>query len=1304
MATAPVPGYGLRGRVVTMDASRTILSDGIVWVADGSISDVTAASGRPPAQAGSPVIPTAGTIYPGMIELHNHLAYNTLPLVRIPRLYTKREDWQTTIGYRRYVSGPAGVIASVPELIRATIRYVECKSLIAGTTTSQGITLRAEPIKHLYPGIVRKAESPGVPGLDSARAKVGDVTPDQLQAFGESLAGRGARLLHLAVGLPTSAARQHFLDLQAADGAWAITPEFVGIHATGLTGDDLAVVAQHGGSIVWSPFSDLMLFGATADVATAMRLGIKVSLGSDWSPTGSKNLLNELKVAEIFSGDRQIGLTDQQLVEMVTVTPAQILGWQGLLGSIEPGKLADLTVIAGRTGDPYGHLVGATEGDIRLVVVGGTGRYGTSALLGKLSPVDERFDVAGQPRAFHLDTKDPDPVLGPIALGDAASTLADALEHLPGRGADARSFASIAVPIRLDPLATQGDDAFFAMLANLANLPEAIRTELPGRYGETPRSPAEGIGQPDDGASAASLPPQEPTDRPEDLTPSDRSPVVEHRELSDELAGDLSADLVKPDEGIPADRDYLAMSTYVGMFASVIAYSKTPLPLSIGLFGEWGSGKSYFMGLLRDRIKMLAGSESPDYCHDIVQIGFNAWSYADSNLWASLGDEIFRQLAGPAATDDGKRADALNKELQETLERATELKAAKKKAEDEAAQLHADLAAARNDYSSSLKALVQATVQTSASSVLGEAWSRLGVTNEAEQVEILLDETRGIQTDSVALHRALGRHRLFFLGILGVVGAGLLLAPLWAGEARALLSTVGATALLAGAVFATTALRKVRSALRTVSAEAIRINARIEQNADEKFADEVVTVRQANARRQVIQAQLDEVLSRAGELGRELVDINPGQRLYTFLSERAASSDYRGQLGLISTIRKDFQQLIKLMEAWRKQPDNQARRPIDRIVLYIDDLDRCSPEQVAAVLQAVHLLLALDLFVVVVGVDPRWLLHSLRQQYQRMLAAEPETFEGDEQQLWASTPGDYLEKIFNIPFVLPAMTPDTFKSLIENLATSAAEADYADSDSESGTPVGSPTVDAERPEATGEESSDAETATEPSPTEAPSVAAPVEQTVTLLQAEEGSEVAAHDAATRRAEGNDPAPILKPRPLTEDELQLIYALAPMIGTPREAKRLFNLYRMLRSTFLGTAGEPGQYQAAAMLLGLLTAYPRLLGQMLWAPPDEEQQLHGGLCARAPDGMTWVQFLDSLEPEEKDGRWRNAVSSQLNDADRDQWSRLVSAARLSADLVQLPNLSAFRYWADHVARFSFVLSTMGATPHLASTMDQG
>src|SRR5205814_8560492 len=104
---------------------------------------------------------------------------------------------------------------------------------------------------------------------------------------------------------------------------------------------------------------------------------------------------------------------------------------------------------------------------------------------------------------------------------------------------------------------------------------------------------------------------------------------------------------------------------------------------------------------------------------------------------------------------------------------------------------------------------------------------------------------------------------------------------------------------------------------------------------------------------------------------------------------------------------------------------------IDRIILYIDDLDRCPEDKVFAVLQAVHLLLAFPLFVVVVGVDPRWLLHSLKRNVQ---AFEDESTQADEMQdeedmHWESTPLNYLDKIFQIPFTLRPMQLSGFGTL-----------------------------------------------------------------------------------------------------------------------------------------------------------------------------------------------------------------------------------------------------------------------------------
>ncbi len=64
--------------------------------------------------------------------------------------------------------------------------------------------------------------------------------------------------------------------------------------------------------------------------------------------------------------------------------------------------------------------------------------------------------------------------------------------------------------------------------------------------------------------------------------------------------------------------------------------------------------------------------------------------------------------------------------------------------------------------------------------------------------------------------------------------------------------------------------------------------------------------------------------------------------------------------------------------------DGHNRLSVDRIVVYIDDLDRCRPAIVVKVLEAVHLLLAFDFVVVVVGVDARWVGRSLLDVYPNM--------------------------------------------------------------------------------------------------------------------------------------------------------------------------------------------------------------------------------------------------------------------------------------------------------------------------------
>src|SRR5262245_59976058 len=124
--TAPPSRFALRGRIVTMAPGAAPIPDGVVYVDDGTISAVQPATApRPDGFATTTPIRTSGTIYPGLIELHNHLAYDALPLWRVPAKYQNRAKWQGTKGAAKYVSGPASVLGSRPELIEATVRYVE---------------------------------------------------------------------------------------------------------------------------------------------------------------------------------------------------------------------------------------------------------------------------------------------------------------------------------------------------------------------------------------------------------------------------------------------------------------------------------------------------------------------------------------------------------------------------------------------------------------------------------------------------------------------------------------------------------------------------------------------------------------------------------------------------------------------------------------------------------------------------------------------------------------------------------------------------------------------------------------------------------------------------------------------------------------------------------------------------------------------------------------------------------------------------------------------------------------------------
>jgi 5-methylthioadenosine/S-adenosylhomocysteine deaminase len=151
-------GLVLFGRVVTFDPSRPKIDDGALYIgSDGLIEAAQRASDPPPSGFnGSRRVRTGGVIYPGLIDLHNHMAYNVLSLWSPPGRsdpFTSRNQWPNHSSYEGLVSDPANALGALAG--KAHLKYVETKAVIGGVTAIQGSAKMAYP----YEGwLVRNVE------------------------------------------------------------------------------------------------------------------------------------------------------------------------------------------------------------------------------------------------------------------------------------------------------------------------------------------------------------------------------------------------------------------------------------------------------------------------------------------------------------------------------------------------------------------------------------------------------------------------------------------------------------------------------------------------------------------------------------------------------------------------------------------------------------------------------------------------------------------------------------------------------------------------------------------------------------------------------------------------------------------------------------------------------------------------------------------------------------------------------------------------------------------------------------------
>ncbi|MGK5087047.1 amidohydrolase family protein [Bdellovibrionota bacterium FG-2] len=185
-------------------------------------------------------------------------------------------------------------------------------------------------------------------------------------------------------------------------------PGMVLIHGVGMDRADFEDAAQQDISVVWSPFSNLLLYGETLDVESARAAGVNLAIGADWSPTGSKNLRGELKLAKRYLQKMGIkNISDQDLVNMATLNAAKAMRLSHIVGKVAAGYQADLTLISKAAlsragGNPYSALIDAQAAEVSLTIVAGQPLFGDAD---KLLPIATALGDATAPEVVKSKNK-----------------------------------------------------------------------------------------------------------------------------------------------------------------------------------------------------------------------------------------------------------------------------------------------------------------------------------------------------------------------------------------------------------------------------------------------------------------------------------------------------------------------------------------------------------------------------------------------------------------------------------------------------------------------------------------------------------------------------------------------------------------------------------------------------------------------------------------------------------------------------------------------------------------------------------
>lgn len=394
----PVPHYALHGDVVTMNDTRDVVTDAYVEISGDEI--VVVRSSRP---MDIPVFEAGGLIFPGLIDSHNHPPYNVLGTIPFETLFTERYEWQShplDAAFSDQFSSIINYGGTNAQGVNA-FKLAEIRALTAGTTAIQGGSGGNDSYAHQSIIINNVGRFPARVYSETFPLREGP-------GFWEELSSEywDRFIIHLSEGT-SPAALDEFYSWQ---GMGMLDSRTTIIHGVPYGPAEWSAMAAAEANFVWSPMSNLSLYGSTANVPEALDAGVNVALAPDWTESGTMNILEELKVADRHNQELWGGvITPLQFAEFVTCSAAKASGTEKFMGQIAPGFRANLMVIPGSSNQPYDDLMRSMPADVKLTVVNGRPMYGDPGLMADFDFVGnmETITVGGQGKTLAIQVDAP---------------------------------------------------------------------------------------------------------------------------------------------------------------------------------------------------------------------------------------------------------------------------------------------------------------------------------------------------------------------------------------------------------------------------------------------------------------------------------------------------------------------------------------------------------------------------------------------------------------------------------------------------------------------------------------------------------------------------------------------------------------------------------------------------------------------------------------------------------------------------------------------------------------------------------